>query len=134
MGNWWEIFYVCFFIPGCGDIVFLFWFMGMQVIAGMIAGYQVGNRTSNLRPGWCLMAGAAIGFLMEALSLIVRTVALEGVPNRHLLSAYVEPTFNFVAPPLTALIVVVVTWLLCRRWPRLKAAWRATVRRPCEPG
>ena len=106
----------------------------MQVIAGMIAGYRVGNRTSNLHPGLGLLSGGAIGFLMVALSLIVRTGALEGVSSKHPLSGYVEPTFNFAVPPLTALIVVVVTWLLCRWWQRLKAAWRTTVRRSREPG
>lgn len=84
----------------------------------------------NLRPWLGLLAGGRIGFLMAALSLIVRTMALEGVPSNHPVSDYVEPTFNFVVPPLTVLIVVVAIWLLCRQWPRLKAlagnAWRGS--------
>ena len=123
-GWWWVFEYVwlsCIFLLGCNVALFFFWFMGMQVIAGMIAGYRVCKRTHNLRPGWGLLTGGGIGFLMAVMALIMRTVALESIPRKYPAYDYVEPTFDFVVPPLTAIIVVVATWLLCHWWPRLKA-------------
>ena len=126
--NWWWVFeYVwlfCIYIPGCNVLLFSFWFVGMQIIAGMVAGYQVGRRTGNMHPGWGLLAGAGIGFLMAVMALIARAMAHELTPHNHPFSDYVDPTFDFAVPPLTALIVVLVTWLLCRWWQRLKAALR----------
>ena len=62
---------------------FSFWFLGVQVMAGTIAGYRVSKRIVSVHSGLWTLAGAGIGFVVAVMSLIVRTVALEGVPSKY---------------------------------------------------
>ncbi len=131
--EWWWVFqyvpWVCMaYVPGCGLVLLSFWFIGMQVIAGMIAGYRTSARTGNLVPGWGLLVGAGIGFLSMFAYLVLRVLVNETMHNRHHIDDYVDPIFNYFVPPLTVIIVVVATWLLCRRWPKLKALARGVRR------
>ena len=49
------------------------------------------------------------------------SIAHQLAPHEHPFSGYVDPIFDFGVPPLTVIIVVVATWLTCRRWLNLKA-------------